>query len=260
MQKNDMIMINDIHLMLIPHVLLQKNPNARVGIYFHFTFPSSDSLKTFPYHQEILKSVLLCDVIGFHVFQNARNFLTAIQRFFGIFYDIKIHGMLVLEYLGRTIIIHVSHAGLDMDFIKNIVAKDSYKSAVKQFKQISQGKYTLVSIDNLNDIPGLIIKIEAYRKFLLKHPHLLSQITLIQIIKGGSEEMSKFNHLKGKTDSIRKEYGEDTLHLEMVESFFVEYRFALFAIADCLFYLESGSGNCIVRFIIYLLISIRRNI
>ena len=59
MQKSDLIMINDIHLLLVPNCLLQKNTNAKVGIYFHSTFPSSDVLKTFPYHQEILKSILL---------------------------------------------------------------------------------------------------------------------------------------------------------------------------------------------------------
>ena len=117
-QESDLIMINDAHLMLIPNTLLTKNANARVGIYFHMAFPSSDVFKTFPYHLELLKSVLLCDIIGFHVFQFARNFLTASKRCLGIFYEIKFRGFFTLNYLGRHIIIRIMHAGIDSDYIK----------------------------------------------------------------------------------------------------------------------------------------------
>ena len=117
MQKNDLIMINDIGCMLIPNYLCQKNNNAKIGIYFHTLFPSSDVLKIIPYHIELLKSVLLCDVIGFHVFQNARQFLTSIQRTLGLFYEVKIHGVIIINYLGRIINIKVLNAGIDIENI-----------------------------------------------------------------------------------------------------------------------------------------------
>ena len=65
----------------------------------------------------LLKSVLLCDVIGFHVFQNARQFLTSIQRTLGLFYEVKIHGLIVINYLGRIINIKVMNAGIDFESI-----------------------------------------------------------------------------------------------------------------------------------------------
>ena len=119
---NDLIMINDIHLMLVPNYLLSKNINSKIGIYFHQAFPSSDVMKSFPYHSELIKSVLLCDVIGFHVFQFARNFLTACKRILGLFFEIKYKGFITLNYIGRNIIIRVMHAGIDIDYIKSIAS------------------------------------------------------------------------------------------------------------------------------------------
>lgn len=116
-QESDLIMINDTHLMLIPNTLLTKNANARIGIYFHMAIPSSDVFITFPYHLELLKSVLLCDIIGFHVFQFARNFLTLCKRSLGIFYEIKFRGFFTLNYLGRHIIIRIMHAGVDDEYM-----------------------------------------------------------------------------------------------------------------------------------------------
>lgn len=117
---NDMIMINDVHLMLVPNFILTKNINSKIGIYFHQSFPSSDIIKWLPYHTEILKSILLCDVIGFHTFTNARNFLTSCKRILGIFYELKYKGFIILKYMGRIIIIRIMHAGIDIDYIKSI--------------------------------------------------------------------------------------------------------------------------------------------
>ena len=68
MSESDLVMINDINLALIPNFVMQKNTNSKIGIYFHICIPSSEVLRAFPYHSEIMKSVLLCDVIGFHIF------------------------------------------------------------------------------------------------------------------------------------------------------------------------------------------------
>lgn len=118
---NDIIFLNDIYLMLVPNRLLTININTKIGIYFHKAFPSSDIIKSFPFHNEIIKSILLCDVIGFHVFQFARNFLTSCKRILGLYYEVKYRGYMILNYLGRQIIIRVHHVGIDTNFINSLL-------------------------------------------------------------------------------------------------------------------------------------------
>ena len=249
MVENDLLMINDIHLMLIPNGLLSKNTNSRVGIYFHMPFPSSDVLKTFPFHQELIKSVLLCDVIGFHVFQFARNFLTLCKRTFGLFYEIKFRGFITLNYLGRYIIIRIMHAGIDFDYVKSIIQKSEFSNQLDIFKNIIRNKFCLVSIDSPNFSSGLILKLESYKRFLEKYPEVRNNIVLIQIIKYDDNDISDCNfekQLNGMINEIELEYKE-CLKIFKLNKFTVPQRFALFTLGSSLFYIKIREGNCMVK-------------
>jgi trehalose 6-phosphate synthase/phosphatase len=246
MGENDLIMINDVHLMLIPNNLLIKNSNARVGIYFHMAFPSSDVIKTFPYHQELIKSVLLCDVIGFHVFQYARNFLTACKRLYGIFYEIKIGGFITLSYLGRHILIRIMHAGIDMDYIKSIISKKEFNLHEKNFKSLIGDKFALVSIDLPNDRSGLLLKLESYKRFLEKFPDIKENLIYIQVIKSDDFDQISEEYMKMVENMVQNinSFCVDSVMLIKCKKFSVSERFALFSLGACLYYLNIREGNC----------------
>jgi len=249
MHENDLIMINDVNLMLIPSSLLSKNTNSRVGIYFHMAFPSSDVIKILPGHQEFLKSILLCDVIGFHVFQFARNFLTACKRIFGIFYEIKFKGITTLNYLGRYIIIRIMHAGIDIDYIKSIIQIKEYNFNLERFKNISKNKFCLVSVDNPQDASGILFKLIAYKRFLDRFPEVRNGIILLQIIKKDFIDPKTEKYLSEiytVLNEIIADYGPDVINISEVKKMTVPERFALFSLPCALFYLQIREGNCMV--------------
>jgi trehalose 6-phosphate synthase/phosphatase len=251
MMDNDLVMINDIHLMLIPNGMLSKNTNSRVGIYFHMPFPSSDVFTTFPFHQDIIKSVLLCDVIGFHVFQFARNFLTICKRSYGLYYEIKFKGFITLNYLGRYIIIRIMHAGIDFDYVKSIIQKKEFTTQLESFKNIVKNKFCLVSIDSPTFSSGILLKLEAYKRFLDKYPEVRNNIIYIQVIKYDENDICDLifeKQLQEITNEIESNYNT-ALQIIKVNKFTVPQRFALFTLASALYYLTIREGNCMVNMI-----------
>lgn len=249
MMENDLVMINDVHLMLIPNGLLSKNTNSRVGIYFHMPFPSSDVFKTFPFHQDIIKSVLLCDVIGFHVFQFARNFLTICKRSYGLFYEIKFKGFITLNYLGRYIIVRIMHAGIDFDYVKSIIQKKEFTYQLDTYKNLVKNKFCLVSVDAPTFSSGILFKLEAYKRFLYKYPEARNNIVFLQVIKYDENEVCDLSfekQLEEIVNVINSEYSQ-ALHVIKVNKFTVPQRFALFTLASSLFYLQIREGNCMVK-------------
>ena len=96
--SDDLIMIKDMNLCFIPNALAQNRKNNwRIGIYIHLCFPASDVFKAFPNSIDIMYSLILCDVIGFHVYQDARNFITVLERLFWVFPTIKNKGYIRKE-------------------------------------------------------------------------------------------------------------------------------------------------------------------
>ncbi|KAL4558522.1 hypothetical protein LXL04_036723 [Taraxacum kok-saghyz] len=72
----DYVWIHDYHLMVMPTFLRKRFHRVRFGFFLHSPFPSSEIYRTLPVRDEILRSLLNCDLIGFHTFDYARHFLT----------------------------------------------------------------------------------------------------------------------------------------------------------------------------------------
>ena len=120
---NDLIMLNDMNLCFIPNALAQKKKiNWRIGIYIHLCFPSSDVFKAFPNSIDIMYSLVLCDVIGFHIYQEARNFMTILERDFWIYPQIKNKGYITFDYLGKYSFIFIKYCGIDNKKVLKIIS------------------------------------------------------------------------------------------------------------------------------------------
>jgi len=82
--SNSLFWVHDMYLLMCPFLIIRKNVNANIGLFIHSSFPSGEVYKIFPYREEILASILCCNIVGFHVFSYARNFIIACRRILGI--------------------------------------------------------------------------------------------------------------------------------------------------------------------------------
>lgn len=85
----DIVWIHDTYLMLLPKFVRHSYINGRIGFSMHSPFPSSDIYRMFEHRKMILKSLLCCDLIGFHIFEYARHFFTACNRLLGLNHEYK---------------------------------------------------------------------------------------------------------------------------------------------------------------------------
>ena len=172
-QEEDLISIHNIGLAFVADRLMHNKPNSHIGIYIHLDFPSSDVISMFPYYQEIFRCFILCDVIGFHDFTSARNFLTIMRRFFGIFYTVSKKGLITLSRSGRTIIVHIKQARLNYDYIEELKESEEFKKYDEIYKNEHE-KYDLVvtSFDYLYCLMSICTKIKGIDLFLENHKEL----------------------------------------------------------------------------------------
>lgn len=73
-----------------------------VGIFLHSAFPSSEIFRAFPKREELLRSLLNADVIGFHTFDYARHFISCCSRMLGLEHYTK-RGSILMNYYGRSV-------------------------------------------------------------------------------------------------------------------------------------------------------------
>ncbi len=84
MSSDPLIWVNDIHLLMCPLFIIMKYTYANVGLFLHSSFPTTDVFSIFPYRDDILRSMLCCNLIGFNLYPDVRHFLGACRRLLGI--------------------------------------------------------------------------------------------------------------------------------------------------------------------------------
>jgi trehalose-6-phosphate synthase len=130
-----MVWVNGDHLMMVPHYVRAKFEKANIAFYFHSAFPASAIFATFPNRNELIHSLLCCDIIGFHLFEYARNFLNTCHRLYGAHYQFGEGGAMAVIWQGRSIQVSVKHIGIDEDFITMMRSTHDYRVSEKRFKE-----------------------------------------------------------------------------------------------------------------------------
>jgi trehalose 6-phosphate synthase len=80
-EESPLILVQDYHLALLPSLIKEKRPDAKVAIFWHIPWPNPEAYGICPWRQEILQGMLGADIIGFHIQFHCNNFLETVDRF-----------------------------------------------------------------------------------------------------------------------------------------------------------------------------------
>jgi trehalose 6-phosphate synthase/phosphatase len=109
-RPDDVIWVHDFHLMLVPALLRQRLPQARIGFFLHIPFPSSEVFRVLPWREELLRGLLGADLIGFHTLSYLRHFASSVLRHLGL--EVVIDR---LTYDGRDVRLAAMPMGVDVE-------------------------------------------------------------------------------------------------------------------------------------------------
>ena len=79
-EEHPVVLIQDYHFALLPRMLKEGLPNARIAIFWHIPWPNPESFSICPWQRELLDGLLGADLIGFHTQAHCNNFLHTIDH------------------------------------------------------------------------------------------------------------------------------------------------------------------------------------
>ena len=124
--EGDLVWIHGFHLLILPSYLTRRIPMAKVGIFLHTPFPSSEIFRTLWCREDLLRGMLNADQVGFHLFEYARHFLTCCRRLLGLNYgmipDASGGHTLAIDTNGRHVAVTSIHAGVEPPVLNQILA------------------------------------------------------------------------------------------------------------------------------------------
>src|SRR3990172_8830729 len=109
-RPGDTVWVHDYQLMLVPQLIRERLPDARIGFFLHIPFPPSDIFSALPHREEILAGLLGADLIGFHTASYMRHFASSVLRWLGATTDVD-----SVSWHGRVSAIGVFPMGVDAE-------------------------------------------------------------------------------------------------------------------------------------------------
>src|ERR1700726_1188618 len=79
-ERNPVVLVQDYHFALLPRMIKEQRPDARVAIFWHIPWPNAEAFGICPWQRELIEGLLGADLIGFHIQSHCNNFLETIDR------------------------------------------------------------------------------------------------------------------------------------------------------------------------------------
>ncbi|KAL6846111.1 hypothetical protein ACP4OV_023559 [Aristida adscensionis] len=180
--EDDFVWVHDYHLMVLPTFLRKRFNRVKLGFFLHSPFPSSEIYKTLPVREELLRSLLNADLIGFHTFDYARHFLSCCSRMLGLKYESQ-RGYIALEYYGRTVTIKILPVGVHLGQLQSVLnLPETGVKVAELLKQFShRNRLLLLGVDDMDIFKGISLKLLAFEQLLMQHPEWRGRVVLVQI-------------------------------------------------------------------------------
>jgi trehalose 6-phosphate synthase/phosphatase len=187
--KDTYIWIHDYHLMLLPNIIREFYPDARIGFFLHIPFPPPETFVQLPWRKEILDGLLGADVIGFHTYEYTMNFLRSTARVLGVE-----HSMGEVVYSGRMIKVDTFPMGVDIDIFN--LKDEKIDSQVVSIKEILHYKKIIFSVDRLDYTKGVYNRLLAYEDLLKRREDYRGKVVLILNVVPSRESVEHYQRMK----------------------------------------------------------------
>lgn len=200
------VWIHDYHLMLLPKMLRKEMPKTSIGFFLHIPFPSYEIFRLLPERSEVLEGLLGADLVGFHIYDYARHFLSSALRLLGISSQ---HG--VIHYEGRVIRADAFPIGIDYQKFETMRTNQDVIAATESMDEAHDVEFTILSVDRLDYSKGIPERLDAFRAFLQNNPQYLGRVKLVMVAVPSRTEVETYKDLRDQIEvsvsRINGEYG-----------------------------------------------------
>ncbi|CAI4049081.1 hypothetical protein N7582_004562 [Saccharomyces uvarum] len=182
-RPGDTIWIHDYHLMLVPQMVREKLPKAKIGFFLHVSFPSSEVFRCLANREKILEGIIGANFVGFQTKEYKRHFLQTCNRLLAA--DVSNDEV---KYHCNIVSVMYAPIGIDYFHLASQLRNESVLEWRQLIKERWHDKKLIVCRDQFDRIRGLQKKMLAYERFLKENPEYIEKVVLIQICIGKSSD------------------------------------------------------------------------
>jgi trehalose 6-phosphate synthase len=191
-RPDDVIWIHDYHLIPLASELRKLGLRNKMGFFLHIPWPAPDVFFAMPVYETVLKSLAGYDLIGFQTSNDERNFADCLRRQSWA----VAKGDAEFEVEGRTFRTAAFPIGIETREFMSFAQKAASTALAGRMHLSLDGKKLILGVDRLDYSKGITQRIDAFEKFLVKHPDRERNVTFLQITPKSRSEVPEYEAMQ----------------------------------------------------------------
>ncbi len=196
------VLIQDYHFALLPRLVKQKRPDARVAVFWHIPWPNPEAFGICPWQRELLDGLLGADLVGFHIQSHCNNFLETV--------DCALESRTDWETFAvnrRNHLTLVRPFPISVAFPEEAIKLDAPRGPadlerVALFKKMGVEATCLgVGADRVDYTKGILERLLGVERFIEKYPAYRNKFTFVQIGAPSRTRIQRYRNLLDEVES-----------------------------------------------------------
>ncbi len=195
--EKPVVLVQDYHFALLPTMIKQKRPDARVAIFWHIPWPNPEAFGICPWQRDLVDGLLGADLIGFHIQSHCTNFLQTVDRVMESRID---WDHFTVQRLGHTTTVHPFPISVDgTELSPEGSGEQVFDGRSGLLKSLDIGALFLgVGVDRLDYTKGILERFLALERFFEKYPRYQGQFTFVQIGAPSRSHLKRYHDLEAE--------------------------------------------------------------
>jgi trehalose-6-phosphate synthase len=201
--EKPVVLVQDYHFALLPRLIKEKRPDARVAIFWHIPWPNAEAFGICPWQRELVDGLLGADLIGFHIQSHCNNFLETVDRVVESRVDWEHFSALRQDH--RTLVrpFPISVAFSDADAAANN-SNDGFNYLERSALLRSVGveaSFMGIGVDRVDYTKGILERFLAIERFLEKYSSYQGKFTFVQIGAPSRTHIKRYHDLLAEVEA-----------------------------------------------------------
>jgi len=198
--QSPVVLVQDYHFALLPRLIKEARPDARVAIFWHIPWPNVEAFRICPWQRELLDGLLGADLAGFHIQAHCTNFLETVDRTLECRIEWERFGVSRGGHLTLVRPFPISVALDEPDMAQE--PSPSYLERGELFRKLGvTGKYLGVGVDRVDYTKGIVERFRGVERFLDRWPNRRGEFVFVQIGAPSRTHIRRYNELQAEVEA-----------------------------------------------------------
>ena len=196
------VLVQDYHFALLPRLIKEKRPDARVAIFWHIPWPNPEAFGICPWQRQLVDGLLGADLIGFHVQSHCNNFLQTVDRVVESRVDWEHFSVLRQDH--RTMVRPFPISVNFTDDEPATAANNGFMYLERAALMRSLGveaTFMGIGVDRVDYTKGILERFLAIERFLEKYSSYQGQFTFVQIGAPSRTHLKRYHDLLAEVEA-----------------------------------------------------------